>query len=107
MGNTRQPSLAAAGPGGRISTTAANSTTCAPRRQDTVKQATTRREGQDCLQSFHSGEPIGQSMSASRVLASLNYMDIKQLLDRKAAENKKGTLTTGEIKLLVQEIHDR
>ena len=33
-------------------------------------------------------------------------MDIKQILDRKAAENKRGTLTTGEIKLLVQEIHD-
>jgi hypothetical protein len=46
-------------------------------------------------------------MSASRGLASLNYMDIKQILDRKAAENKRGTLTTGEIKLLVREIHDR
>jgi hypothetical protein len=46
-------------------------------------------------------------MSASRGLESLNYMDIKQLLDRKAAENKRGTLTTGEIKLLVQEIHNR
>jgi hypothetical protein len=46
-------------------------------------------------------------MSASRGLASLNYMDIKQILDRKAAENKRGTLTTREIKLLVQEIHNR
>jgi hypothetical protein len=45
-------------------------------------------------------------MSASRRLVSLNYMDIKQILDRKAAENKRGTLTMGEIKLLVQEIHD-
>jgi hypothetical protein len=33
-------------------------------------------------------------------------MDIKQILDRKAAEKKRGTLTTGEIKLLVQDIHD-
>ncbi len=33
-------------------------------------------------------------------------MDIKQILDRKAVENKRSTLTTGEIKLLVQEIHD-
>jgi hypothetical protein len=33
-------------------------------------------------------------------------MDIKQILDRKAAENKRGTLTTGEIKLLVREIHN-
>jgi hypothetical protein len=46
-------------------------------------------------------------MSASRGLVSLNYMDIKQILDRKAAENKRGTLTMGEIKLLVREIHDR
>jgi hypothetical protein len=45
-------------------------------------------------------------MCASRRLASLNYMDIKQILDRKAAENKRGTLTMGEIKLLVQEIHN-
>jgi hypothetical protein len=45
-------------------------------------------------------------MSTSRGLASLNYMDIKQILDRKAAGNKRGTLTTGERKLLVQEIHD-
>jgi hypothetical protein len=45
-------------------------------------------------------------MSTSRGLASLNYMDMKQILDRKAAENKRGTLTMGEIKLLVQEIHD-
>jgi hypothetical protein len=34
-------------------------------------------------------------------------MDIKQILDRKAAENKRGTLTMGEIKRLVREIHDR
>jgi hypothetical protein len=45
-------------------------------------------------------------MSASKGLASLNNMDIKQILDRKAAENKRGTLTTGEIQLLVQEIHN-
>jgi hypothetical protein len=45
-------------------------------------------------------------MSASRGLASLNYMDIKQILDRKASENKRSTLTIGEIKLLVREIHD-
>jgi hypothetical protein len=33
-------------------------------------------------------------------------MNIKQIIDRKAAENKRGTLTTGEIKLLVHEIHN-
>jgi hypothetical protein len=47
-------------------------------------------------------------MCTSRgLLAKLNYMDIKQILDRKAIENKQGTLTMGEIQLLVQEIHDR
>ncbi len=50
---------------------------------------------------------MGQSMYASRgKLAKLNYMEIKQLLDRKVIEIKRGTLTNGEIKLLVQEIHD-
>jgi hypothetical protein len=104
--NTRHPFLAAAGPEGSTSITVAHSTTCAPRRRGTAEQATTRREGQEHLRSFHLGEPIGRFTCASRGLASLNYMDIKQILDRKAAENKRGTLTSGEIKLLVQEIHD-
>jgi hypothetical protein len=34
-------------------------------------------------------------------------MDIKQLLDRRIVQNKRGTLTSSKIKLLVQEIHDR
>jgi hypothetical protein len=47
-------------------------------------------------------------MCASRgYLAKLNYLDIKQLLDRKAIENKRGTLTNKEIKLLVKEFHNR
>jgi hypothetical protein len=33
-------------------------------------------------------------------------MEIKQLLDRKVIENKRGTLTNGEIKLMVKEIDD-
>ena len=39
-------------------------------------------------------------------LAKLNYMDIKKMLDRRQALNKKGTLTDGEIKSLVKEWHD-
>jgi hypothetical protein len=39
-------------------------------------------------------------------LAKLYYMEIKQLLDRKVIQNKRGTLTNREIKLLVQEIHN-
>jgi hypothetical protein len=39
-------------------------------------------------------------MYASRgKFAKLNYMEIKQLLDRKVIENKRGTITNGEIKL--------
>jgi hypothetical protein len=46
-------------------------------------------------------------MYASRgYLAKLNYLDIKQLLDSKAIENKKGTLTNEEIKLLVKKFHN-
>jgi hypothetical protein len=40
-------------------------------------------------------------------LAKLNYMDIKKMLDRLQALNKKGTLTNGEIKSLVKDSHDR
>jgi hypothetical protein len=36
----------------------------------------------------------------------MNYLDIKQILDRKAVLNKKGTLSVQEIKLLVKELHD-
>jgi hypothetical protein len=40
-------------------------------------------------------------------LTKLNYMQIKQLIDRKVVENKWGTLTQREIQNLVQELHDR
>jgi hypothetical protein len=36
----------------------------------------------------------------------MNYLDIKQILDRKVALNKKGTLLDQEIKSLVKEWHD-
>ncbi len=36
----------------------------------------------------------------------MNYLDIKQILDRKAALNKKGTLLDQEIKSHVKEWHD-
>jgi hypothetical protein len=40
-------------------------------------------------------------------LAKLNYMDIKKMLDRQQASNKKGTLTNGEIISLVKDWHNR
>jgi hypothetical protein len=39
-------------------------------------------------------------------LAKLNYMDIKKMIDRQQALNKKGASTDGEIKSLVREWHD-
>ena len=36
----------------------------------------------------------------------MNYMDIKNMLDRQQALHKKGSLTDGEIKSLVKEWHD-
>ncbi len=36
----------------------------------------------------------------------MNYLDIKQILDRKVALKKKGTLLAQEIKLLVKEGHN-
>ncbi len=40
-------------------------------------------------------------------LVKLNYMEIKQLIDRKVIENKKGMLTQVEICQLVKDLHDQ
>jgi len=36
----------------------------------------------------------------------MNYMEIKQLIERRTILNKKGKLTDKEIKALVKELHD-
>jgi hypothetical protein len=78
------------------------------REKGAAKQATTCREDQERLRSYQSGGALGHLMYTSRGnLAKLNYLDIKQLLDRKAIEYKRGTLTNGEMKPLVKEIHHR
>jgi hypothetical protein len=99
----RQPSVAAAGNGGGASSSAANSTTSAARQRGAAKQATTYRDDQALLRSFQSqGQPLGHSMCRQGgKLAKLIYMDIKKMLDRRQALNKKGTLTNGEIISLV------
>jgi hypothetical protein len=103
-----QPSLAVAVNGGGTSSTAANSTTSAPRGWGAAKRATTHRDDQSLLRSFRTqGQPVGQSMCGrGGYVAKLNYMDIKKMLDKRQALNKKGTLTDGEIKSLVKEWHD-
>ena len=91
-----------------MSSTATNSTTSAPRQRGAAKQATTHRDKQSLLQSFRTqGQPLGKSMCGrGGYLAKLNYMDIKKMLDRQQALNKKGTLTDGEIRSLVKKWHD-
>jgi hypothetical protein len=55
-----------------------------------------------------SGQPLGQSLYRSKgKLTKLNYMEIKLLLDRRVAKNKKGSLTDREIQLLVRDWNDR
>jgi hypothetical protein len=61
---------------------AANSTTSAPRQRGTAKQATTHGDDQELLWSSR-GQPLGQHISGQGgKLAKLNYMDIKNMLDR-------------------------
>jgi hypothetical protein len=99
--------MGAAADGGETSASAANSTTSAPRWQGAAKQATTRREGQELLRSSQ-GQPLGQLICGQGgKLAKLNYMVIKNLLDRRHALNKIGTLMEGEIKSLVKEWHNK
>jgi hypothetical protein len=45
--------------------------------------------------------------SSGATLARLNYLEIKKLMDRWSAQQKKGKLTDAEIKGLVKEWYDR
>ena len=96
-----------------MSSTAANRTTSAPRRWGAAKQATTHREDLAILRSTQQlGQPLGQSMcranleapvgrnrdSSKILLATLNYLEIKQIMDRRSTPQKQGKLTDAEIK---------
>jgi hypothetical protein len=122
--NRRQLSIGAAVNGGGTSSSAANSTASSSRRQGAAKQATTHREDLALLRSAQQlGQPFGQSIcgetlgapvrpnryscSSGGTLAKLNYLEIKQLMDRRPAQQKKGKLTDAEIKGLVKEWYDR
>ena len=108
LDNRRQLSIGAAANGGGTSSFAAKGTTSAPRRWGAARWATTRRDNQSLLRSSQSqGQPLGQfTCGRGGTLAKLNYMDIKTMLDRQQALNKKGKLTDREIKSLVKEWHD-
>jgi hypothetical protein len=92
-----------------VSSSAATSTTSAPRQRGAAKQATTCRDNQALLRSSQSqGQPLGHSTCRQGgKLAKLNYTNINKMLDRRQALNKKGTLTDGEIKSLVKDWHNR
>ena len=85
--------------------TAANSTNSTLRRRGAAKRAVTPKEDQASLRLFQSrGQPIGHTTcEQGGYFAKLNYIDIKSMIDRQQALNKKGTLTDGEIKSLVRE----
>jgi hypothetical protein len=114
--------MGATADGGGTSSTAANSTTSASRQQGAAKQATTRREDLAILRTTQqSGQPLGQSMCGEKLetpvghnrdsnrnaLATLNYLEIKQIMDRRSSQQKQGKLTDAEIKGLVKDWHDQ
>ena len=45
--------------------------------------------------------------SSKKMLATLNYLEIKQIMDRRSTQQKKGKLTDAEIKGLVKDWHDQ
>ena len=52
--------------------------------------------------------PVGRNRDRSGLsLATLNYLEIKQIMDRRSTQQKKGKLTDAEIKGLVKEWHDQ
>jgi hypothetical protein len=54
------------------------------------------------------GAPVGHIReSRDKSLATLNYLEIKQLMDRRSTQHKQGKLTDAEIKGLVKDWHDQ
>jgi hypothetical protein len=52
--------------------------------------------------------PVGCNRDSSeKLLATLNYLEIKQIMDRQSTQQKQGKLTDAEIKGLVKEWHDQ
>jgi hypothetical protein len=52
--------------------------------------------------------PVGRNRGSSgRSLATLNYLEIKQIMDRRLTQQKQGKLTDAEMKGLVKDWHDQ
>jgi hypothetical protein len=92
------------------------------------RRATAHRQGQDLQRSANGGRPLGQSIkiigdgennnndgSRSRSdrnetggrQATMNYIEIKQIIERQMIRNKRGKLTDTEIQALVKDWHDQ
>ena len=104
-----------------------NSTTTTFRQQGRGRRATTRRQNLDLLRSASQGQPLGQNnnlsgdnnvsedesfgsrrntnRTATRP-ATMNYIEIKKLIERRMLANKKEKLTDDKIRTLVKELHD-
>ena len=107
------------GGGWRTSNTSANRTTNSPRQQGGGWQAATCRVGLALMRSIQGEKQTGQNTDRSELMlrntqnntgcggGTLNYIDVKQLLERHQLNNKKGKLTDGDIKLLVKDWHDQ
>ena len=114
--------------GGGTPNTTVNSTTTTFRRRGRGRRATTRRQNLELQESANQGQPLGQINNLSgdnqtsedeetgsrrninrRTEArptKMNYIEIKQLIERRTLANKKGKLTDDEIKSLVKDWHD-
>ncbi len=104
--------------GGGTPNTTVNSTTTTFRRRGRGRRATTRRQNLELQESANQGQPLGQINNLSgdnqtsedeetgsrryinrRTEArptKMNYIEIKQLIERRTLANKKGKLTDDE-----------
>ena len=52
--------------------------------------------------------PVGRNRDSSeKSLATLNYLEIKQIMDKRSTQQKQGKLTDAEIKVLVKDWHEQ
>ena len=118
MINKGCPSSTSGGGGGTSNTTEKRATTSL-RQQGGGRQATTCRDGLALLRSSKSGQQMGQNNNRIGAMlkntqtntrhggGTLNYIEIKQLIERCQLNNKRGKLTDKEIKLLVKDWHNQ
>jgi hypothetical protein len=91
VASSKCPSAVASDAGGRLLMTEAKRTTTS-RRRKAAKQATTGRDNLALSRSFYTkAMPVGHALHNRNggTLASLNYLDTKNILNRKMARHKK------------------